>query len=157
MQRRELMSLAALSLAGASLAGCTSPKNSVYAAEAAPQPEYVPFTLPVTVSEDLDKSVVAAADELRDLLNGIRVDPITAKGSMGCCLWIGSPQQCGAFGSILCSGYLAIIDTNSATLFATGTQSYLDGIARLKQLVRKGENGHGMLPLGLITNFPVVA
>jgi hypothetical protein len=115
--------------------------------------DHVP-TLVVLIAEGLEQEVVEAATDLREHLTKLRTETITSKRSIGCCLWIGPLGESRSLPDLM-AGYLASIGRTGSTLYATGTDDYLAGIKRLKELIRRDENGTALLPLGLVTNFPV--
>lgn len=124
------------------LCGCQSEKPQ--------QASYVRWSYPVALSKEAPEELNKLAVDLGESL-GNRV-PLRATSNIVCCFWIELDQWKP---NPMEAGYIVTIHPGGAVVRATDLEQMRSAIDAIKRVL-KVEHGEVMLPLGVLTNYPVV-
>lgn len=114
-------------------------------------PRYLPFKLPVGIANAADTELIAAAKSLNTFL-GNDIDIVRAEANPLCCLWISQEHNPNP----AIEGYLITIHPGGGEITATSRTQLLEAISQLRTVTRIDTNGVVEIPVGVITNFPVI-
>ena len=120
--------------------------------EAAKEPEFTQLVPLVALDARADADLLAAAKEIATAM-GDKIGVIQVHGNPVCCVWIelnnwGEPNPGAA-------GYVIVNQPGGSVITVSDKKQLKEAVARFKKSIRK-KNGKTEVPLGLMTNFPVV-
>ena len=114
--------------------------------------DYTEWLFPVAIPAVHDRSLENVAKQIAGSLN-CKMGVLEAKENPGCVIWLKVEKFTPNPGM---RGYVIIVQSGGALVIGSDVSQLKEAAARIDR-IRKVVNGKVYLPLGLATNYPVVA